>query len=172
MKINKRFISVVSGVFILLSFNAPVSATHLKHQFENPLPVWERAGNKTIDFTDVDIELMLGRATKRSVEDSIFTAQSSSTSVFSLNSILDGYDNIEFQGVLVLNAILNSKGMIQPGSTYAVYSSDVVFGTQYTESYNCNKSGKNCSTGQLVYGGNITQFGWDQKLGCFRICNG
>lgn len=136
---------------------------------ENRLPAWEDYGTKTVDFTNVDISYTNGRTKKGNTTDTVFFGESSNSTVLSLNSATDGYDNVVFDGDFIIDAQISSKGVLRDGSTFGFYSNDAMFGTGNTTDYGCNKQGKNCSTGQLVFGGDLTAFGWSGSQGILEF---
>ena len=109
MKQYKRGLSLIVGALIALSISA---VTWAEHPFENRLPAWGDAGNKTIDFTNAVFRVDQGKTTKRGTEDSDYSVTSTNTSIFSLNSIEDGYINESFNGYLVIESTFTSRGVI------------------------------------------------------------
>lgn len=164
MKQLKQRLVLFSWLLVTLSISTFVWASHDHINLDSRLPLWGDSGNKTIDFTETEIVFTYGKTVRGTAADSTLKVNSTSTSVFALNSVEDGYDNTVFNGVLVIDLMINSRGQIQAGGTFAVYSTDALFGTEHTTDFNCNKSGKNCSTGQLVYGGELTGFGWQEHI--------
>lgn len=169
MKQLKKKFGLISGLLIILSGSSYVWASHDHLNYDNPLAPWEKSGNKTIDFTNVDIVFTPGKLRRGDVDDSTFEVDTTSTSVFTLNSIDDAHVNTVFNGVLVIDVKISKRGIIVDGSTFSVYSTDALFGTDHTQDFDCNKSGRNCSTGQLVYGGDLTAFGWSEHDGFFEF---
>lgn len=171
MKQQKYWFKAISTALIALTVSATAWADI---HYNQRLPDWGDSGTKTVDFTNVEFRVDWGKTSRDgTTADSSFTMTSSADSTFSLNSPVDGYINDSFNGTLVVNATVTSRGIFLPGATFAIYSTDSMFGTDHTVEYDCNKSGKNCSSAQLVYGGELTAFGWHSLDGIleFAITN-
>ena len=170
MKQQKYWSKTISAALIALAVSATAWADI---HYNNRLPAWGDSGAKTVDFTNVEMRVDWGKLLRDgTVEDSNFTMTSSADSTFSLNSPDDGYNNDSFNGTLVVNAIVTARGFFVPGGTFAIYSTDPMFGTDHTVEYDCNKAGKNCSSAQLVYGGELTAFGWHSEDGILEFAIG
>ena len=160
-KLNKWFPSILGVVASLV-----ISSTAMAEEvpLENPLPEWGGWGTDTIDFTNIAINYIHGKKKKKGIiSDAVFFAQSTDNSVFNLNG--PGDRGTVFDGDLVIDAHISSRGrLLKKTSSFGIYSTEVKFAGYETE-YACNKKGKNCSTGNLVYGGTITDFGWSSSGG-------
>lgn len=167
MKQLNYWFKALSAALITLTFCTAVLAD-IHHN--NRLPPWGDSGTKTVDFTHVEFRVDWGKVSRTGdVEDSHFSMSSSTDSTFSLNSPIDGHYNSSFNGTLVVDAMVSSRGFVLPGSTFSIYSTDPMFGTDHTVEYDCNKSGRNCSSAQLVYGGELTGFGWHTTDGIIEF---
>ena len=166
MKLHKQWLFSIFGALVTLSIN---TAAWAEHPLDSPLPDWGRTGTNTVDFTNVNFRLDLGRSHKGEVEDSEYFIESTSSSVFKLNSAVNEYNDVVFNGYLVINMSTTKRGFLVPGSSFGIYSTDAMFGTDNTTEYNCNKSGNNCTTGQLVYGGEVAAFGWEGQSGVYEF---
>lgn len=175
---NRLLKSVALGV-VALAVNSAASAGSLP--LENRLDAWDDFGSKAVNFTNVDIKYTNGKTKKGQTTDTVFFGASNTSTQFELYSPVDGYGSgstteqvpfgsgVGFDGVLVIDARISSRGVLRSGSTFGIYSSDAVFGSANTTSYNCNKSGTRCDSGQLVYGGDLTQFGWSGSAGILEF---
>ena len=168
MKQLKYRLGLISAILILLSTSSATWGEHAPPQ-DNRLPSWGDSGNNTVDLTRVDILMTAGKVVRGSAEDSVFTAVSTSASVFTLNSAVEGYDNVVFNGVLVIDVEISPRGFLREGGFFAIYSTDAVFSTDNTTTYNCNNAGNNCSSGQLIYAGDLSAFGWAESTGLFEF---
>ena len=173
MKIQQKWLGVITGAIASLAISSTSMAAELPA--ENPL-YWSGTGSETINFTDIDINYRNGKSRKGIVGDSLFFAESTSTSIFELNGGLDRPGTAEsiFNGYLVIDAQLSSRGKLRDASSFGIYSDDAKFANQgYLTDYNCNKQGNGCSTSNLVFGGSITDFGWSSGNGIldFEISN-
>ena len=168
MKKRNRWLKilVVSVTGLLNLSPAWAAIPDLRNQ---PLSDWGDSGAKSINFSDVDVELFNGVINKNKIVDQTLSVTSSSSSVFHLNSSIDEYNNTQFNGYLVINAKLSQKFLLRPGSSFAIYSTDSMFGKEYTTQYNCSKSGRKCTSGQLIYSGDLSQIGWSQNEGNFEF---
>ena len=170
MTLQKRWLVLISKALIVFSMSTTAWA---EHPLDSPLPDWGRTGTNTVDFTNVNFRVDPGKIHKGVVEDSDYFVESTSSSVFKLNSAAEGYNDVVFNGYLVINMSTTPRGFVVPGASFSIYSTDAMFGTDNTTDYNCNKSGKNCTTAQLVYGGELVAFGWEGQNGIleFQISN-
>ena len=166
MTLQKRWLVLISKTLIALSMSTAALA---EHPLDSPLPEWGRTGTNTVDFTNVNFRVDPGKTHKGETEDSDFLIESTSSSVFKLNSAVDGYNDVVFNGYLVIDMSTTKRGFLVPGSSFSIYSTDAMFGTDNTTEYNCNKSGNNCTTAQLVYGGEIAAFGYEGPVGVFEF---
>lgn len=169
MKQQKQWLGTVIAGFtalVILIPNAWAGVVPL----ENRLPAWEDYGSKRIDFTNIDIAYKNGRTKKGRTEDTSFFGESNTNSTFSLFSRTDGYVDVPFNGEFIIDANISSRGVLRDGSSFGFYSNDVsIFGTGNEVDYACNKQGKNCSNGTLVFGGNLAAFGWSGSLGILEF---
>lgn len=169
MKQQKQWLGSMMAGLIALAI-IPGAAWAGTVPIDNRLPEWEDFGSKTVDFTDIAINYTNGRTKRGVTADTVFFAESTDTSLFSLNAPTDGIFDVPFEGGhLIIDANISSKGVLRAGSTFGIYSTDAMFGTDYTTDFDCNKAGNNCSTGQLVYGGDLTAFGWSGTLGILEF---
>ena len=170
MKQRKQLLGTIAGIFVSLFITSTAFAGAVP--LENRLDAWEDYGSKAVDFTDIDITYKNGKTRRGITADTEFFAESTDISQFFLDSVSDGYDMQGFNGYLVIDANLSSKGTLRSGGTFGIYSNDSLF-DGYSTDYNCNKQGKNCSTGNLVFGGDLSAFGWSGSQGIleFEIIN-
>ena len=185
MKQQKLWLSVATGVLISSALSSPALAGRDPLTEENRLPAWEDYGTKTVDFTNIAINYRSGRVKRGKWQDAQYFGDSEGTvpdgtpvSTFSLNSTTDGYDNASFEGRMVIDAKISSKGKLRTNhSTFGIYSSDPMFGTD-TVAYSCTKvsgsrlKGVECETGVLVYGGDLLDFGWSGSQGILEFSIG
>jgi hypothetical protein len=164
MKQQKQWFVSIACALVALTIN---SVTWAEVPLDNRLPTWGDSGTKTVDFTNISINYTSGRG-----QDTVVFGRGDYTSVFSLNSPTDGYSDVTFDGYLIIDAKISSQGVLRSGSTFGFYSADTMF-DGYATTYDCDKFGDNCSTGNLVYGGEITAFGWSASQGIleFEISN-
>lgn len=166
MKYLKSSLSTVVAGLIALAVIVPSSFAGVV-PLENRLPAWGDYGSKTIDFTNVDVTYRNGRTKKGRTDDTVFFGESTNSTVLSLN---DGTTSTVFDGDFIIDANISSKGVIREGSTFGFYSNDVsLFGSGNEVDYGCNKQGKNCSNGTLVFGGDLIGFGWSGSLGILEF---
>ena len=151
---------------------------------ENRLPAWEDYGSKTVDFTGVAINYKSGRYRRHLWSEGSFFGDSSAQvldpdtgtyytpdSTFSLNSPFNGVNDVAFNGDMVIDARISSKGRLYTNrSSFGIYSNDPMFGNNAVE-YACTGSGKGatCRSGTLVYGGDLTGFGWSGSQGLLEF---
>ena len=79
-----------------------------------------------------------------------------------------------FDGHLIIDAQLSSRGKLRDSSSFGIYSTDLRFADPaYATQYGCNKKGNGCIDSYLVYGGDISRFGWSSSAGRleFEITN-
>jgi hypothetical protein len=171
MKRQKQWLLSILGALVALTINSVTWAGVVP--LENRLPAWGDYGPKTVDFTNIDITYTNGKRKYGPTAHATFLGRSSASSVISLNSPTDGYVNVVFDGDMVIDANISSKGVLRAGSTFGIYSNDVLlfFGEPVVE-YGCNIHGNNCSTGMLIYGGTITAFGWSGSQGILEFSIG
>ena len=182
MQKQKRLLASVLGVITLTMSSATFAGVV---PLENRLAAWDDYGTATVNFTDIDVKYTNGKTKRGVTDDTVFFAQSSNTSQFELFAPTEGYgtgpndqfvpfgSGVGFDGALIIDAKISSRGILRSGSTFGIYSNDAMFGTDYTTTYGCNKQGNACSEGQLVYGGDLTAFGWSGGQGLleFEISN-
>ena len=170
MKKQQKWLGLIAGAVASLAISSTSMAAEVPP--ENRLPTWDDFGTETVDFTDIAVNYIHGKKKKGIVGDTVFFAESTDTSVFNLNG---GDDRgTVFDGFMVIDANISSRGrLLQEVSSFGIYSTDAMFGTGNEASYNCNKAGKQCTEGQLVYGGTIADFGWSSSQGIleFSIAN-
>lgn len=169
MKKKQKWLGLIAGVVASLAISSTSMAAELP--LDNRLPAWDDYGTETVDFTNINIDYVNGKKKKGIIGDTRFFGESTETSVFNLNGPDDR--GTVFDGYLVIDAKLSSRGRLRDGSTFSIYSQDAMFGTGREGEYACNTGGKQCSTGQLVYGGDLTSFGWSGTAGIleFTIAN-
>lgn len=169
MKNRRKWLGSIAAVATSVAISSTSMAAELP--LDNRLPDWPDFGTETVDFTNIDINYINGKKKRGVVQDSTFFGESSEASVFNLNGPRDR--GTVFNGHLIVDADLSSRGRLRDGSTFGIYSNDAKFGTGRETEYGCNKAGKQCSTGQLVYGGSLTSFGWSGTEGIleFTIAN-
>lgn len=135
---------------------------------ENRLDAWEDYGTKAVYFDGVDINYQNGRTKKGITADTTFFGTGGNN--FRLDSLTDGYDMFGLSdGEIIIDANISSRGTLRSGSAFGIYSNDAMFGGEPVVEYGCNSKGKNCSTGVLVYGGDLTAFGWSGSLGILEF---
>lgn len=169
MKQHKQLLGSIAGIFVSMFITSTVFAGAVP--LNNRLDAWGDYGSKAVYFDNVDISYQNGKTKRGITGDTEFFATGGDN--FRLDSIIDGYDMQGMNdGYLVIDANLSSKGTLRSGGTFGIYSTDSMFDA-YSTDYNCNKQGKNCSTGNLVFGGDLTAFGWSGTLGIleFEIAN-
>lgn len=169
MKQHKQLLGLIAGIFASLFISSAAFAGAVP--VENRLDAWEDYGTKAVYFDGVDITYKNGKTKRGITSDTEFFATGGTN--FRLDSFVDGYNMQGMNdGYLVIDANLSSKGTLRSGGTFGIYSTDSLFDAYATE-YNCNKSGKNCSTGNLVFGGELSAFGWSGSQGIleFEIIN-
>ena len=180
MQQRNRLLKSIALAAVVLAVNSAASAGSLP--LENRLDTWADYGSSTVNFTNVDIKYTNGKTKKGQTTDTVFFGASNTSSQFELYSPEQGYgtgtqtefvpfgSGLGFDGVLVIDARISSRGVLRAGSTFGIYSSDTtIFGSNNTTSYNCNKAGTRCDSGQLVYGGDLTQFGWSGSAGILEF---
>ena len=160
MKQKKQWFVSITCALVALTTN---SVTWAEVPLDNRLPAWGNFGTKTVDFTNISINY-----TNDGNQDTVVFGRGDYTSVFSLNSLTDGYSDVTFAGYLIIDAKISPQGVLQSGSTFGFYSADAMF-DGYATTYDCDKFGDNCSTGNLVYGGEITAFGWSASWGILEF---
>ena len=172
----------IAGVLASCAISSTALAGKSPLSEENRLPAWEDYGSKTVDFSDIAINYKSGRVKRGSWEDTQFWGDSLGTkpdgtpsSTFALTSATDGYDNVAFEGRIIIDAKISSKGVLKKGaSTFGVWSNDPIFGTN-TVDYACSvvSGGKVketvCENGVLVYGGELVDFGWSGSQGILEF---
>ena len=176
MKKRNKWFGSISGVFASLVISSTSMAVELP--LDNRLPAWGDFGSPTVEFTDIDINFKNGKRKKGVIEDSVFFGESSEISTFTLNGpgFEDGIGG-GFEGYMVIDANLSSRGRLrttdtdngEKGSTFAIYSAESMFGTGNEASYDCNNAGNQCTAGQLVFGGDLTSFGWSGTAGILEF---
>lgn len=177
MKKQQKWFGLIAGVVASLAISSTSMAAELP--LDNRLPAWDDYGTETVDFTNIDINYVNGKKKRGIIGDSVFFGESTETSVFNLNGPDDR--GTVFNGYMVIDAKLSSRGRLRTGETdngdkissFAIYSTDAMFGTGHEADYDCGPSGKKCTSGQLVYGGDLTAFGWSGTEGIleFTIAN-
>ena len=177
MKKQQKWFGLIAGVVASLAISSTSMAAELP--LDNRLPAWSDYGTETVDFTNIDINFVNGKKKRGVIGDSTFFGESNETSTFSLND--SNGDITAFNGYMVIDAKLSSRGRLRTGDTdngdkissFAIYSTDAMFGTGHEADYDCGPSGKKCTSGQLVYGGDLTSFGWSGTEGIleFTIAN-
>ena len=176
MKMRKRnkWFGSIAGVFASLVISSTALAAELPA--ENRLPFWGEAGSPTVSYTNIDINFKNGKKKKGITDDSVFFAESTDLSTFSLDG--PGFPDFGFDGYMAIDAKLSSRGRLRTGetdnrdkvSTFGIYSTNTaLFGTGNEATYNCNKGGSNCTTGQLVFGGDLASFGWSSAEGVLEF---
>lgn len=173
MKNKKLSLSRFTGVVIALVISTAVWAATLP--LENRLPSWGDYGTETVNVSDVYVKFVGEEEDKKNPivypaqPGYSFTAESLTSSVFNLKSD-NGYPDVgSFNGYMIISVDLSSRGRIQSGASFAVYSQDARFGTGHEADYSCNKGGKKCTSGQLIYGGEVSGFGWSGTEGVIEL---
>ena len=165
MKQHKQLLGTIAGIFVSLFITSTAFAGAVP--LNNRLDAWGDYGTKAVYFDGVDISYKNGKTKRGITGDTEFFATGGTN--FRLDSLVDGYDMVGINdGYLVIDANLSSKGTLRSGGTFGIYSTDSMFDA-YSTDYNCNKQGKNCSTGNLVYGGELSAFGWSGTLGILEF---
>lgn len=178
MKIQQKWLASAAGALVFFAFSATVSAAVPN---ENRLPAWADFGTATVDFTDVAINYKSGRSRRGRWQEGSFFGDSSGVtawevppSTFSLNAPDFGYDNVALSdGDIVIDAKISSKGRLNTRtSTFGIYTMDNMIDGPVVE-YGCDRKGRNCRSGKLVYGGDLSAFGWSASQGIleFEIVN-
>lgn len=157
------------GILTTLFASTSLWADHASTVYR--LPAWGDSGTETVEFNSVDVTYKKGKTLKGYPSDSYLTVESSESTVLSLKSDNGLPGSGFFNGYILISATFNPKGTLSNfvPSTIAVYSNDSRFGTGNEAEYNCNNSGKNCTTGQLIYGGDLTVFGFSGIDGIFEF---
>lgn len=174
MKQHKQWQGAMVGV--LASFVIS-SAAWAGDPTENRLPDWGDYGAKTIDFTNVAINYKAGKRRwgrqragsffGHSQSNSPWSNASVEPSTFSLNSLHDGYDNVAFDGDMIIDAKISAKGRLNTrNSKFGIFSNDPMFEGPVVN-YDCGRRG--CRSGVLVYGGELTDFGWSGSQGILEF---
>lgn len=143
---------------------------------ENRLPEWDNYGTKTVDFTNIAINYKNGRLRRGRWSEGTFFGDSSGVypwevppSTFSLNAPTHGVNNLPFNGDIVIDARISSKGRLYTNrSSFGIYSNDAMFDAPVVE-YGCNRKRTTCRSGKLVYGGDLTAFGWSASAGILEF---
>jgi hypothetical protein len=117
-------------------------------------------GYPAIHFDNVAVNYKPGKVKGKKIDDTEFFAVSTPSTTLSLMG--PGYDGVSFAGSFVVDAFISPKGTFKSG-TFGFYSSDAMFAGAPVVNYNCNKGGSNCSSGYLVYGGDLNGFGWSEN---------
>ena len=181
MKQQKLWLGMTAGVLASCVISSAALAGGSLTE-ENRLPAWEDYGTKTVDFTNVAINYKSGRVKRGKWEDTQFFGDNEGTvpdgtapSTFALNSATDGVDNVAFDGRMIIDAKISSKGKLKTSiSSFGIYSNDPMFGTN-TVNYVCSVisgsrlKGTVCETGVLVYGGDLLAFGWSGSQGLLEF---
>ena len=165
MKQQKKLLSSLVGMFAALTFSSISLASDLP--VDNRLSVWADYGTESVDFSNVDIVYKNGKRTNRrsrrdnkyTYNDSKFYAHSTEDSTFNLNG--PGDRGTEFNGSLHVHASINRKGRLRESSYFAIYSSDDKF---FTDTSSMSHDGE-----YLVYGGDLTAFGWSGTEGIMEF---
>lgn len=155
MKVQNKIFSKLAFLLTVMTISSTVCANILP--LENRLPAWDDYGTQTVDFTDVNLFYKDGDSRWGKHSKSRFFATSSRDSEFSLNNTLEGYDNVDFNGYMYINAKISSAGEVLKGSTFGFYSADERFGAEDEWDY------KN------VYSGDLTSFGWSGSAGIIEF---
>ena len=162
MKNKKLSLSRFTGVVIALVISSSAWAVY---PIENRLPYsWGDYGTETVNVSDVYITFATKVDKKNPIQpgqtaDQTFLAESLNSSVFNLKSD-NGYpDAGSFNGNMVISFDMSGRGDVRRGSTFAVYSKDAQFCT----------TGRKCSKAQLIYGGDVTGFGWSGTEGIIEL---
>ena len=165
MKQQKKWLVSMLVGLVGLTISAVSSAETVP--LDNRLPAWGDFGYPRIDFTNIDVRYTNGKTSRRGVaKDGVFFAEDNSLSTFTLQG--PGYDGVAFDGGMVIDAKISSRGVLRAGSTFGIYSNDAMF-TGPVVNYGCNQQGKNCSSGKLVFGGDLIAFGWSGSLGILEF---
>jgi hypothetical protein len=175
MKQLKGLLSLVTVGFIAVFFASSASAGVV--ELENRLPSWGDYGTPTIEFTDVKVKARTKKghgAKRKHGAETVLEARSTGHTELSLFAPDNGYPGDAFDGEFFLDARLDADGNLLDGGTFGFYSNDPIFGSDdgNTVNYNCNKSGRHCSEGQLVFGGDLIEFGWSGSLGILEFITG
>ena len=179
---QQQWLGVTAGVLASCVISSAALAGGKSLTEENRLPAWEDYGTKTIDFTNVAINYKSGRVKRGKWEEAEFFGDNEGSapvgtepSTFALNSATDGVDNVAFDGRMIIDANISSKGKLKTSiSSFGIYSNDPMFGTN-TVNYACTKisgsrlKGVECQTGVLVYGGDLLDFGWSGSQGLLEF---
>lgn len=178
MKIKIRTVgSVIAGLTALfIGSNLMAGIVDL----ENRLPAWAdglegRAyTGSAVGFEGIDIEYRNGRTKKGVTADSTFFGVANNTSKFYLNPPSNGDDRTYFDGDIIIDADISSRGKLRDGSTFGIYApvnaaNTDLFGANPAVEYGCNKQGKACSEGMLVLGGDLNGFGWSGSMGILEF---
>ena len=132
MKQQKQLLGITAGVLASCVISSAALAGGGSLTEENRLPAWEDYGTKTVDFTNVAINYKSGRVKRGKWEDTQFFGDNEGTvpdgtapSTFALNSATDGYDNVAFDGRMIIDAKISSKGKLKTSiSSFGIYSND------------------------------------------------
>ena len=127
---------------------------------ENLIPGAPVFGSPSIHFDNVALTYKPGKVTGKKAEDDRFFAVSTPSTTLSFMGV---NNNATFTGDFILDAFISPKGTLKSG-TFGFYSNDAMFGGAPLAGYNWNSAGKNCDTAYLVFGGDITQFGWSESF--------
>ena len=180
MKQLKGMLTSVTAGLIAIFFSWSACAEVI--ELDNRLPAWGDYGNPAIEFTDVKVKARTkkGRGAKRKHgADTVLTARSTDSTVLSLYAPGQGYFSDEFDGKFFLDTRIDSNGDLIDGGTFGFYSNDPIFGfdDENTVQNNCNlkskskskSKSKQCSTSQLVFGGDLIEFGWSGSQGILEF---
>ncbi len=127
---------------------------------DNRFPQATDWGYPAIHFDNVAVEYKPGKTKGKKIDDSEFFAVSTPSTTLTLMG--PGYDGVTFAGSFVVDAFISPKGSLKEG-TFGFYSQDAMFSSGPAANYNCNKGGQGCTSGYLVYGGDLKYFGWSEN---------
>ena len=177
MKQQKQWQGAIVGV--LASFAVTSTALAVVPN-ENRLPDWGDYGAKTVDFSGIAINYKSGRLRRGRWSEGVFFGDSQGDTSwyegpplkpakFSLNSLHDGFRDVKFDGDMIIDAKISGKGRLNvKRSSFGIYSNDAMFDAP-TVDYGCDRKGNGCRSGKLVYGGDLTEFGWSGSQGLLEF---
>ena len=140
------------------------------------MPAWGDYGSAAIEFTDVKVKARTKKghgAKRKHGAETVLTARSTGRTELSLYAPDYGYFSDEFDGKFFLDARIDSNGDIIDGGTFGFYSNDPIFGSddENTVKHNCKRKSRHCSASQLVFGGDLVEFGfgWSGSQGILEF---
>lgn len=170
-QLKGMLISLTAGLFAIFFVSSACAGVV---ELENRLPSWGDYGSAAIEFTDVKVKARTKRghgAKRKHGANTVLKARSTGRTELSLFAPEHGYFGDEFDGKFFLNAKIDANGDLLDGGTFGFYSNDPIFGShdENTVKHHCNRRGKRCSKSQLVFGGDLVEFGWSGSLGVLEF---